>query len=127
MLFKAADAGSPVRLQGTYVSDAEIERIVSHWRRQGVGQYVQELVEAPAWAPKDEKTDDLYERAVQLARHHHGRVSTSLLQRRLRIGYPRAARLMEEMQENGALDSIEAGDPPGGDGTEEPSNEAKGA
>ena len=101
MLFLAADAAKPARLQGVWVSEAEIEGIVLHWQEQGQPQYVEELMNVQAWTGEDED-DDLFDRAVEVAREH-SRISTSLLQRKLRIGYPRAARLVELLEERGVV------------------------
>ena len=101
MLFLAGDAPKPVRLQGAYIQD-EIEQIVAHWQGQGTPEYVEELVNAAPWTGDDAEDDDLFERAMEVARGH-SRISTSLLQRRLRIGYPRAARLVETLEERGIV------------------------
>jgi S-DNA-T family DNA segregation ATPase FtsK/SpoIIIE len=115
MLFQAPDAAAPIRLQGTYVSDPEIQRLVTFWRRQAgnldaapmaTGGVVDELPrgvplkQIPLWEQMEpeEDLDPLYDEAVDLVRRQ-GRASISMLQRRLRIGYTRAARLIETMQE----------------------------
>jgi S-DNA-T family DNA segregation ATPase FtsK/SpoIIIE len=107
MLFLAGDAPKPLRLQGTWVDEGEIEAVVQHWQAQGQPEYVEELVNLPAWSDDDGDTE-LYERAVEVARQH-SRVSTSLLQRRLRIGYPRAARLVEVLEERGVVGPSDGG------------------
>lgn len=108
MLFLPSDAPKPVRLQGTYVSDKEIEDVTGFWRAQRATQYVSEFVELPIWSPGGEnEPDDLYDRAVALA-HEHGSISVSFLQRRLRVGWNRAARLMEMLEENGEMSGASA-------------------
>ncbi len=103
MLYLPSDAPKPLRLQGTYVSDEEIEDLTGFWRAQRAAQYAPEFVDLPTWTPGGgDETDELYERAVELA-HEHGSISASFLQRRLRIGWNRAARLMEMLEENGEL------------------------
>ena len=102
MLYLAGDAPKPARLQGTYVSDTEIEAVVEHWRTQGKPNYVEDLVNVAAWTGDETEENDLYDRALEVARQHN-RISTSLLQRRLRIGYPRAARLVETLEERGIV------------------------
>jgi S-DNA-T family DNA segregation ATPase FtsK/SpoIIIE len=104
MLYLPPDSSKPIRLQGTYVSDQEIEGLVAYWRGYGEPRYddrdladVETLGRAP-----EPVGDDLYERAVALAQAG-GRISVSLLQRRLGIGYPRAARLLDLLQERGAI------------------------
>jgi S-DNA-T family DNA segregation ATPase FtsK/SpoIIIE len=108
MLFLPGDAPKPVRLQGSWIDDSEIQAIVEHWKGQGTPSYVEELVNAQAWTGGDDEDDDLYERALEVAREHT-RVSTSLLQRRLRIGYPRAARLVEVLEERGVVGPADGG------------------
>ncbi len=103
MLYLPSDAPKPLRLQGTYLSDEEIEDLTGFWRAQRAAQYAPEFVDLPTWTPGGaDEADELYERAVELA-HEHGSISASFLQRRLRIGWNRAARLMEMLEENGEL------------------------
>ncbi|MBI4320676.1 MAG: DNA translocase FtsK 4TM domain-containing protein [Chloroflexi bacterium] len=109
MLYMAADAAKPTRLQGVYVSDDEIEDVVRFWRAQGPAQYVDTLQMSGWSADGDEdKKDELYEKAIELARQHRY-ISTSLIQRRLRVGYNRAARLMEQLEEQGIVGRSEDG------------------
>ncbi len=101
MLFMPTEAAKPKRLQGCFVSDAEVERLVYFWggqKREEVTQLkVEELV--PTIPTKREFPEDpLLEAAKQLAKEHK-HISTSYLQRKLRIGYPRAARIMEQLEE----------------------------
>lgn len=107
MLFLPTDAAKPIRLQGVWVSEEEIETIVSHWKNQGPPSYVDQLVQVPS-VDEDEEVDDLYEKAEEVAREHT-RISTSLLQRRLRIGYTRAARLIDLLEQNGVVGPAEGG------------------
>jgi len=103
MLYMPTEAAKPTRLQGCFVSDAEIERLVYFWgsqRKEEVTQLkVDELV-APVTTSKKEgfPEDPLLESAKQLLEEHK-HISTSYLQRKLRIGYPRAARIMEQLEE----------------------------
>jgi S-DNA-T family DNA segregation ATPase FtsK/SpoIIIE len=104
MLYMPTEAGKPKRLQGCFVSDAEVERLVYFWGNQkgeeGAAQLkVEDIKLMPTTArgvpyPKD----PLLESAMQLA-EEYSNVSTSFLQRKLHIGYPRAARLMEQLEE----------------------------
>jgi S-DNA-T family DNA segregation ATPase FtsK/SpoIIIE len=110
MLFLAPDASGPVRIQGVFLSDSEIERVVTHWQ-QSMPNF-EPL--APPWetliarhALLDE-TDSLLESAIELAQKQEY-LSTSLLQRRLRIGYPRAARLMEHLFTMGLVEDPQTG------------------
>ncbi|MGH2457438.1 MAG: DNA translocase FtsK 4TM domain-containing protein [Chloroflexota bacterium] len=107
MLFMPTDAAKPIRLQGVFVSDEEIESLVSHWKALGPASYVDQLVQVPSLDDEDE-VDDLYEKAAVVAREHT-RISTSLLQRRLRIGYTRAARLVDLLEEHGVVGPAEGG------------------
>ncbi|GAB4503321.1 MAG: DNA translocase FtsK [Anaerolineales bacterium] len=118
MLYQAPDAPSPVRLQGVFVSDPEIQRLVDFWRAQmgggspyaAVGGAVDAplpagvpLKQQPLWEDlQKEDGDPLYTEAVDLVRRE-GRASVSMLQRRLRIGYTRAARLIDKMEEKGIV------------------------
>jgi len=104
MLYMPTEAGKPKRLQGCFVSDPEVERLVYFWGNQqpeeAHGQLrIEDLVPPVTTAMKGSyPTDPLLESAKQLA-EEHGSISTSYLQRKLHIGYPRAARLMEQLEE----------------------------
>ncbi len=118
MLFLNPESGNPVRLQGAFVGEREIRNVIEWWQKQVAGAQPEtgdvpwESVVAEVAAERthlggrgsargEEGDDDgLLERAMEIIRTT-GNVSTSLLQRKLRIGYPRAARLMEELQEMG--------------------------
>ena len=102
MLFLPGDAPKPIRLQGCFVSDTEIERLVNWWRSNRPPQYVEDLVNVKGWS-EEEQADELLEEARALLRQH-GRVSVSFLQRKLRIGYNRAARLLEQLGEDNGED-----------------------
>jgi S-DNA-T family DNA segregation ATPase FtsK/SpoIIIE len=112
MLFLASDAGYPVRVQGCYVSEEEVERVVKYWREQAGPVEI----EAP-WErmmrpeeqaqTEDDAESDLLRQAIALVQST-GSASASLLQRRLRIGHPRAARLMQEMEDMGIVGPPEA-------------------
>ena len=103
MLYLPSDAPKPLRLQGTYLSDEEIEEVTGFWRAQRAAQYAPEFIDLPSWSPgAGDEEDELYDRAVEIAREHDS-ISISFLQRRLRIGWNRAARLMEMLEENGEV------------------------
>lgn len=109
MLFLPSDVPKPMRLQGTYVSDGEILDLVSFWHNARPAAGAEGSPEAVSFEPVvEEEGDDLYEQAVEMVSTHN-RVSTSLLQRRLRIGYNRAARLMELLEEEGIVAPAENG------------------
>lgn len=102
MLFLNPEVGNPVRAQGVFVTDMEIERVISHWQKT-----VEKSDEAPPWEklltePDENEDESLIEQAVSIVRQSQ-RASASLLQRRLRIGYPRAARLLDQLAEMGVV------------------------
>jgi len=119
MLYLSPESGSPVRLQGVYVGDAEVERLVEYWKEssapdeaapdeaEGEGQ-------EPPWedlmrhTQGSDEQDEVLDQAVALVRKS-GFASASMLQRRLRIGYPRAARLMDELEEMGVVGRSQSG------------------
>jgi S-DNA-T family DNA segregation ATPase FtsK/SpoIIIE len=103
MLYMPTEAAKPKRLQGCYVSDAERERLVYFWSSQQKEEALPlkiEEIATPTPGRGAYPPDPLLEAARQLAREHE-HISTSFLQRRLRIGYPRAARIMEQLEEEG--------------------------
>jgi len=119
MLYQAPDAPAPVRLQGVYVSDAEIQRLVDAWRliamnRSAAGSAMPEthavemmpqgtpLKQGALFgeAPSDE--DPLLQDATEIVRRE-GKASISMLQRKMRIGYTRAARLVDTLEEQGII------------------------
>jgi S-DNA-T family DNA segregation ATPase FtsK/SpoIIIE len=119
MLFQAPDAPAPVRLQGVFVSDHEIQNLVEFWRAQLGGTSPYAAASAPADGPKsdvplkqtamfadmnpaDTDTDPLLAEAIDLVRKE-GRASVSMLQRRMRIGYTRAARIVDTMEDKGII------------------------
>jgi len=102
MLYMPTDAAKPKRLQGTFISDAETERIVYFWGNQRRPDTEPVRFEDMSQLVSAEKggEDSMMESARQLAKEHKY-ISTSFLQRRLRIGYPRAARIMDKLEEEG--------------------------
>jgi len=103
MLFLNPEAGTPMRAQGAIVTDPEVIRVVEYWQKWNLG--VTETESAP-WESmiesEEEGGDDLIEQAIEVVRTAQ-HASASLLQRRLRIGYPRAARLIDELEEQGVV------------------------
>jgi S-DNA-T family DNA segregation ATPase FtsK/SpoIIIE len=114
MLYLPYDQGKPVRVQGTWVNDDEIAALVHFWKKQGSPQYVQkEEIEALALkheAAESERQGDkqsaLIERSLAVLQGT-SYVSVSYLSRKLGIGYPRAARLMDELEERGYVEPEE--------------------
>lgn len=132
MLYQAPDAPAPVRLQGVFLLDEEIHRLVLFWQEQAAaagGQFRRTpeggspdallppgvpLKQAPLWEDMEKEDEDpLLQEAIDLVRRQ-GRASVSMLQRRLRIGYTRASRLIETMEERGIVS-----EPQGGTGVRE--------
>lgn len=109
MLFLSSDASMPVRLQGCLISDEEVEALTAHWQKVWpAGARPAPWESLLARLNHIEDTDDLLEQAVALCQKHDT-LSTSLLQRRLRIGFPRAARLMEILYEMGLVEDPKTG------------------
>ena len=111
MLYQPIDAPRAVRLQGVLVTDAEIEDVARHWRGQGGPQYRPEITaprrdgKAGGRPGEDDDADDadaLLSQAVDIVRRSD-KASASLLQRRLRIGYARAARILDQMEDRGIV------------------------
>jgi S-DNA-T family DNA segregation ATPase FtsK/SpoIIIE len=110
MLFLQPGVGGILRLHGPYVGEGEIQRVVEHLRAQGEPVYEPSITaQAPEEEPdpsRDEKFDAAVEEVVRA-----GRASVSLLQRRLQIGFNRAARIIEEMERQGIVGPSEGGKP----------------
>ena len=109
MLFLNPEVGNPLRAQGVIVTDQEIEKIITHWQKVSDVP----LDDEPPWEkllqePAEGGDDALIEEAISLVRGTQ-RASASLLQRRLRIGYPRAARLLDQLEEMGIVGSSQGG------------------
>jgi S-DNA-T family DNA segregation ATPase FtsK/SpoIIIE len=113
MLYTSAEMSKPKRLQGAYLSDAEIERVVSFLKQEGTPEYNYAITETSrSGTVLDDGGDDdpLLDEAVQ-SMIQAGRASTSLLQRRLKIGYGRAARIMDLLEEKGIIGPGEGSKP----------------
>ncbi|GAB4520609.1 MAG: DNA translocase FtsK [Anaerolineae bacterium] len=110
MLFMAPDASKLRRVQGCFVSDREIKAVTDFWRRSGyeAPPVADSLVPWASLLDEMDEGDDLIQQAIEILRGEE-RASASMLQRRLRIGYPRAARLMEELEEMGVVGPDEGG------------------
>ena len=102
MLYLPIDAGKSTRLQGAYVSDRELDQLIGWWKAQGRPNYQEEILQAAALSagPADGvvKRDPLFERAGRIV-IGEARGSASLLQRKLNVGYTRAARLIDQLSE----------------------------
>ena len=105
MLFMSG-AGRLQRVHGPFVSDEEVEGVVNFLKQQGVPEYIESVTEEPeeltAGDGPSANTDALYDEAVAIVTRD-GKASTSYVQRRLQIGYNRAARLIEQMEDQGII------------------------
>jgi S-DNA-T family DNA segregation ATPase FtsK/SpoIIIE len=110
MLFLENGSSKPVRLQGTFVSDDEIDTVVAHVREQQEPNYLFEQEELLKKAQNSEEEDELFYEACEFVVDQSS-ASTSSLQRRFKIGYNRAARLMEMMEQQGYISSSKGSKP----------------
>jgi len=109
MLYLPIDEGKPRRLQGAFVSDRELDTLIGHWKVQGKPDYQEEIftVEATvSWARDATKRDPLFAKAAHTVAAE-GRAAASLLQRKLSVGYTRAARLIDQLAEHGVVGPFE--------------------
>jgi DNA segregation ATPase FtsK/SpoIIIE, S-DNA-T family len=113
MLFRPAGESRSARIQGAFVTEEEIEKLTTHWRRQGEPELQEELLEAVEPESDGEgdgdfhpDQDDMLPEAIQTV-VQMGTASTSMLQRRLRVGYTRAGRLIDMMERRGVISGYE--------------------
>jgi len=111
MLFLPAGASKPTRIQGAFLSDQEVEEVVDFVISQQKAQYQEEMIptDVEETGPQEE-TDELYDEAVDLVRSMQ-QASVSMLQRRFRIGYSRAARIVDQMEMRGVVGPHEGSKP----------------
>jgi len=114
MLYLAPGGGLPQRVHGAYVADNEVHKVVEYLRKQGEAQYIDGILDGPESGEAEGtagegalsgESDPLYDQAVQIVLQNK-RASISLVQRHLRIGYNRAARLIEDMERAGLVSSM---------------------
>jgi len=109
MLYITADISKPRRLQGAYVSDKEIVRVADFWRQQGEPEYKEEITEKqkgfvlPGASFGDDDDDDPLLQEAQAAILQAGNASATFLQRRLRVGYARGARILDLLEKRGIV------------------------
>jgi S-DNA-T family DNA segregation ATPase FtsK/SpoIIIE len=115
MLYQPPGIGYPLRVHGAFVSDAEVHKVVDHLKAQGGPQYMDGILDAPTNGNGEEavsvegadaESDPMYDQAVALVLQTR-RPSISLVQRHLRIGYNRAARLIEQMERAGLVSPMQ--------------------
>ena len=118
MLFRPAGTSKMQRIQGAFITEAEIAKITEHWSDQGEPDFAEELLETPA-GPKDEAdpdddfdpdSDDLLDQAAHRV-VESGTASVSMIQRRLRVGYTRAGRLIDMLERRGIISGYEGSKP----------------
>jgi S-DNA-T family DNA segregation ATPase FtsK/SpoIIIE len=117
MLYMPSGTGLPIRVHGAFVSDDEVHRVVEYIKSQGEPNYIEGILEggvlddlggeAPAPGEASGEQDPMYDQAVAIVLQHR-KASISLVQRHLRIGYNRAARLLEQMENSGLVGSLQA-------------------
>jgi len=116
MLYLPPGTGHPLRVHGAFVSDAEVHRVVEHLKSQGEPQYIEGILEGgvatgdgdeSSLDAGDAEADPMYDQAVQVVIKTR-RPSISLVQRHLRIGYNRAARIIEQMERAGLVSPMQA-------------------
>jgi S-DNA-T family DNA segregation ATPase FtsK/SpoIIIE len=114
MLYLTPGSGLPTRVHGAYVADAEVHKVVEYLKKQGEAQYIDGILDAPDAADAEGtageagvsgESDPLYDQAVQIVLQNK-RASISLVQRHLRVGYNRAARLIEDMERAGLVSTM---------------------
>ncbi|WP_307732227.1 DNA translocase FtsK 4TM domain-containing protein [Massilia sp. MB5] len=121
MLYMPPGTGLPVRVHGAFVSDDEVHRVVKHLKAQGEPNYIEGILEGGTLDGEGGgdagggggggegggEADPMYDQAVQVVLKHR-RASISLVQRHLRIGYNRAARLLEQMENSGVVSAMQS-------------------
>ena len=109
MLYLPIDEGKPRRLQGAFCSDRELEALIDFWKQQGKPEYQEEVFQVQAtvsWARDAGKRDPLFAKAAHTVAAE-GRAAASLLQRKLNVGYTRAARLVDQLAEQRVVGPFE--------------------
>jgi S-DNA-T family DNA segregation ATPase FtsK/SpoIIIE len=117
MLFRGAGTSKLSRVQGAFVTEDEIARITGHWAKQGEPEFEDELLETPQEAETegrdddfDPDSDDLLDEAIRLVVQTET-ASVSMIQRRLRVGYTRAGRLIDMLERRGVISGYEGSKP----------------
>ncbi len=117
MLFRGAGTSKLARVQGAFITEDEIARITGHWAKQGEPEFEEELLEAPVEAESEDRDDDfdpdsdeLLDEAIRLVVQTET-ASVSMIQRRLRVGYTRAGRLIDMLERRGVISGYEGSKP----------------
>lgn len=110
MLYLPPGVGVPHRIHGAFVSDDEVHKVTQQLRKLGKPTYIESVVQSQPSASlfsSEEETDELYDQAIAVVAQER-KASISLVQRRLKIGYNRAARLIEQMESDGIVSSVQS-------------------
>lgn len=120
MLYIPPDLAKPIRIQGAFISDKETARLIEYLKSQGSGQYNEEIVRQPVASPTTtsknimledgEERDAMFDDAINLIQAT-GKASASLLQRRLKLGYARAARVLDQLERAGIIGPVNGAKP----------------
>ena len=120
MLFFPAGSPKPVRVQGAFVSDEEVEKIVDFVKQNGTANYSEDILETIengnktekeiAQTDEDDETDPFLMDAIQTV-VETGQASTSFIQRRFKVGYARAGRIIDQMEERGVISGFQGSKP----------------
>ncbi|MCB1616620.1 MAG: cell division protein FtsK, partial [Pseudomonadales bacterium] len=115
MLYLPPGSGVPIRVHGAFVDDHEVHKVVDDWKKRGEPDYIDGIIQdhndvpVPGFSSesedKDNESDPLYDEAVEFVTQTR-KASISSVQRKLRIGYNRAARLIETMEESGVVSEM---------------------
>ncbi|RLA05867.1 MAG: cell division protein FtsK [Gammaproteobacteria bacterium] len=116
MLYMPAGSSIPTRVHGAFVADHEVHKVVADWRKRGQPEFIEEITNGGGVAdaipgmppePSDDDVDVLYDEAVAFVTHSR-KASISSVQRRLKVGYNRAARMIEEMEATGVVSEMQS-------------------